>query len=188
MVEVAGCAGLLPAQTLTIWEAAEPIQVTPKAESLQNGPMDAGVAAILGAAVGGILGAGGTLAAAATAGRLQGRSQHEQWRREGRREAYSSFIACVGTFETAANSWMELDDNGQRGEVLTTALRAVEEQLNEVRATAPLVAIEGPEAVASLAAEISGRCEDFWASVSNATEAPERVSTFVTARTELLSI
>lgn len=118
--------------------------------------MDAGVAALLGAVVGGLLGAGGTLGAAALTGRAQGVSQHAQWRREGRRAAYSAFIAAVTAHQQAANELMLLMD----ADVIDTTrvhsvLASVKELEAAVSASAPVVIVEGPAQVGQLAGRLA---------------------------------
>ncbi|REK87897.1 hypothetical protein DY245_24265 [Streptomyces inhibens] len=123
--------------------------------------MDAGTAAILGAAVGGLFGAGGTLGAAFLTGRFQGRSQHGQWWREGRRAAYSNFIAAVTSFREAADALEMADDQGRDEIELSELLKTVHDRWPAVRSTAPVVAVEGPQKVADLAAKIERHVEGF---------------------------
>ncbi|MEB8342593.1 hypothetical protein [Streptomyces endophyticus] len=67
--------------------------------------MDAGLAALLGTAIGGALGDGGVLGAAWLTGRLQMSAQHTQWRLEGRREVYGVLLsAAVAYLEGAATA------------------------------------------------------------------------------------
>jgi hypothetical protein len=60
----------------------------------ENGGMDAGGVALVGAVaavLGAALGAGGAVSAAAIGARKQARAQHEQWRRQGRHDAFVRF-------------------------------------------------------------------------------------------------
>lgn len=120
--------------------------------------MDAGVAALLGAAVGGILGAGGTIGAAALSGRSQGRSQHSHWRRQGRREVYSKFLEAVTAHQKAMEELASMAYAAIRGdhspEELDSAWEEAQALLPAVHTTGPIVVIEGPRDVAKLAEEI----------------------------------
>lgn len=58
--------------------------------------MDAGLAGLLGAAIGGLLGAGGAISAAAVSGSRQFRSNVAQMQREARRTAYIRAVAVLG--------------------------------------------------------------------------------------------
>lgn len=121
--------------------------------------MDAGLAALLGAAVGGILGAGGTLGSSYLSGRLQGRSQHAQWRRQGRRDAYSSFIAAVTAFRHQVDVYLFAVEAESTEEELRSELDKVENLWPAVRAALPVVAVEGPTAVADQAVRLENNTE-----------------------------
>lgn len=58
--------------------------------------MDAGLAGLIGAAIGGLLGAGGAISAAAISGNRQFRSNVAQMQREARRAAYIRAVAVLG--------------------------------------------------------------------------------------------
>lgn len=58
--------------------------------------MDAGLAGLIGAAIGGLLGAGGAISAAAISGSRQFRSNVAQRQREARRAAYIRAVAVLG--------------------------------------------------------------------------------------------
>lgn len=119
--------------------------------------MDAGLAALLGAAVGGLLGAGGTLGSSYLTGRLQGRGQHAQWRRQGRREAYSNFIAALTAFRHQVDKCFFAMESEQG---LTGEMSQLEALWPAVRAALPVVAVEGPRSVADQAAELERHAED----------------------------
>ncbi|MGW7572967.1 hypothetical protein [Streptomyces sp. NPDC054765] len=120
--------------------------------------MDAGVAALLGAAVGGLLGAGGTIGAAALSGRAQGRSQHSHWRRQGRREVYSRFLEAISAHQEALGHLSSIAYAAIRGdhspEELNVAWQEASALLPAVRTAGPIVVIEGPRSVAELAEDI----------------------------------
>ncbi|WP_167346842.1 hypothetical protein [Streptomyces flavochromogenes] len=116
--------------------------------------MDAGIAALWGAGIGGALGAGGVLGSTWLAGRTQGRTQHQHWRRQGRREAYSTFIAAVAAYRDAADSLMALMEGDYSRDDASLALERVSEKFPAVRAASSVVAVEGPADVAALSREV----------------------------------
>ncbi|WP_331773679.1 hypothetical protein OG948_59205 (plasmid) [Embleya sp. NBC_00888] len=123
--------------------------------------MDAGIAALLGAVVGGLLGAGGTLGAAALTARTQGQSQHAQWRREGRRNSYSAFIATVKAHQTAADDLMSLMDEVPLHQTrIAAALERVKSLLPAVSSAAPVIAVEGPADMGAIAEQIARHAEN----------------------------
>lgn len=65
--------------------------------------MDAGLAALLGAAVGSLA----TLGAAIVTGRAQARSQHDQWRRQHRRDAYAGYLGALHNRDIAMDAVRE---------------------------------------------------------------------------------
>ncbi|MET7944163.1 hypothetical protein [Streptomyces sp. NPDC005302] len=119
--------------------------------------MDAGLAALLGAGVGGLLGAGGTLGSSYLTGRLQGRGQHAQWRRQGRREAYSNFIAALTAFRHQVDRCFFAVESEQG---LTVEIPQLEALWPAVRAALPVVAVEGPRSVADQAAKLERHAEE----------------------------
>lgn len=121
--------------------------------------MDAGLAALLGATVGGILGTGGTLGSSYLSGRLQGRSQHAQWRRQGRRDAYSNFIVAVTAFRHQVDVYLFALEAESTEEELQSELDKVQKLWPAVRAALPVVAVEGPKAVADQAAKLENNTE-----------------------------
>ncbi|MET9497848.1 proline dehydrogenase [Streptomyces sp. NPDC006552] len=62
--------------------------------------MDAGLAALVGTVVGSL----GTLGAAVATGRVQARAQHEQWRRQHRRDAYARYLSALHDRDIALDS------------------------------------------------------------------------------------
>ncbi|MFI8787139.1 hypothetical protein [Streptomyces sp. NPDC055105] len=116
--------------------------------------MDAGLAAILGAAVGGILGASGTLGTALVSGRLQGRNNHEQWQRDGRRAAYSELLRFAADLEQEIDGLYHRRTPRTPNDVVEQAERVIE-RLHALRATAATVMVEGPPGVSRLAASMT---------------------------------
>ncbi|MER7396949.1 hypothetical protein ABT381_15725 [Streptomyces sp. NPDC000151] len=113
--------------------------------------MDAGIAALIGTAIG----TGGTLGSTWLAGRYQGRTQYAQWRRQGRRDAYSALIAAVTAHREAADSLMRLLDDTYSPDDASRALEHLNRLLPAVRAAAPVVAVEGPADVSALAQDMT---------------------------------
>ncbi|MGW0553772.1 hypothetical protein ACWDZ6_06150 [Streptomyces sp. NPDC002926] len=116
--------------------------------------MDQGIAGLVGAALGGFIGVAGTLASVRLTGRDQRRNQHEHWRRQQRRDAYSQLISQaseairLGGNATAAYSGRErnTDDLWER---FNETVRKLEEPMS-------LVALEGPAEAAAAATELVG--------------------------------
>lgn len=65
--------------------------------------MDAGLAALLGAAVGSVA----TLGAAIVSGRAQARAQHDQWRRQHRRDAYADYLSALHERDIAMDAILD---------------------------------------------------------------------------------
>lgn len=118
--------------------------------------MDQGIAGLVGALTGGLIGITGTLGAARIAGRDQRRTQHEHWRRQVRRDAYGQFItktaralrAGEAAHEAARNGLLERDHYA----AVTAAAADVEEAYS-------LVQLEGPEEVGSAADEVNSQIQ-----------------------------
>ncbi|MGP3924791.1 hypothetical protein [Streptomyces sp. 8N616] len=123
--------------------------------------MDAGVAAILGATVGGILGATGTLGTAFLSGHLQGRNHHAQLQRDGRRTTYSELLRSAAALERAidklySNAGLE---ERNRDEISEQAQLVIEHS-HALRAAASTVMIEGPSGVGELAKTMAEGAEE----------------------------
>lgn len=114
---------------------------------LENAGVDSGIAALWGAGIGVV----GTLAATWLSGWSAVRGQHGHWRREGRREAYSAFIAAVMAFREAADSLLSLMDDKHTRDDVAQALEQLQARFPAVVAASPAVVVEGPENVATLA-------------------------------------
>ncbi|TDD82342.1 proline dehydrogenase [Actinomadura darangshiensis] len=65
--------------------------------------MDAGLAALLGAAIGSLT----TLGAALVNGRTQARTQSAQWRRQHRRDAYAAYLGALHDRDVAMDAVLE---------------------------------------------------------------------------------
>ncbi|MFD9047215.1 hypothetical protein [Streptomyces zaomyceticus] len=113
--------------------------------------MDSGVAALWGAGIG----VAGTLATTWLGGWSALRGQHGHWRREGRREAYSAFIASVMAFRAAADSLLSVMDDRHTRDEAAQALEQVQACFPAVVAACPVVVIEGPEDVAPRARSVA---------------------------------
>ncbi len=118
--------------------------------------MDAGVAAVLGAAVGVV----GTTLAAAVAGiaaQRQTRAEHRQWRRQLRRDAYAAFTAKADEAQRLLKS---IDRELIRPGNDLDAIRAETDRLREIldgslAEAQAIVEIEGPEELAHAAEELA---------------------------------
>ncbi|MFE3940867.1 proline dehydrogenase [Streptomyces sp. NPDC059118] len=122
--------------------------------------MDAGLAALLGAAVGSLA----TLGAAIVNGRAAARSQYAQWRRQHRRDAYADYLSALHDRDLAMDAVFEVlrpddpdlrkaDEEAQRFVALA----------REVHRVAEVVIIEGPLSMAAAAdriARASGELSD----------------------------
>ncbi|MFB7732836.1 proline dehydrogenase [Streptomyces sp. NPDC056112] len=106
--------------------------------------MDAGLAALLGTAVGSLA----TLGSAMVTGRVAARSQFAQWRRQHRRDAYANYLAAVYDRDVALDAVRDT----LRGD--SPDLREVDEkterfdaQVRGVHRAAEFVILEGPRSV-----------------------------------------
>ncbi|MET9456323.1 hypothetical protein ABZY05_14755 [Streptomyces canus] len=111
--------------------------------------MSEGIYTLAGAVVGGLVGVLGTIGAARVTGRDQRQNQHEQWRRQLRRDAYSLFLMRAGAALRAANTAHEsartdASDVSQRFDELKVACEQLEE-------ASTLVTLEGPGNIADAA-------------------------------------
>jgi gas vesicle protein len=107
---------------------------------------------LAGAVVGGLIGVVGTMGAAHLTGRSQRRSQHEQWRRQVRRDAYSAFITRAAQAIRQGHSAHEAAQKGDRG--ATDLIKELGVAAAQVEQAATLVSLEGPEDVSDGAANI----------------------------------
>ncbi|WP_344158807.1 hypothetical protein [Streptomyces polychromogenes] len=109
----------------------------------------------------------GALGAARLNGTMQRRSQHEHWRRDGRRQAYAAFVEAAVDYSEAigtvqANGGALGNHHGPEAEALC---RRVDEMRPAVSKALALVLVEGPEEVAH-AAHQAVRTMTAWACVA----------------------
>ncbi|MDX2405356.1 proline dehydrogenase [Streptomyces microflavus] len=119
--------------------------------------MDSGLAALLGAAVG----SAATLGAAIVNVRSQARSQHAQWSRQHRRDAYARYLSALHDRDIAMDAVLDAlrsdrpdlpDLDEKTGRFVTLA--------REVHRACEIVILEGPESVAGAAEHIAGASSD----------------------------
>ncbi|GHE15395.1 proline dehydrogenase [Streptomyces alanosinicus] len=119
--------------------------------------MDAGFAALLGAAVGSLA----TLGAAIVSGRAQARAQHDQWRRQHRRDAYAGYLSALHDRDIAMDAILDalragepdLSDIDEKTRRFVTLAR-------EVHRAAEVVILEGPVSVAAVAERVTHASSD----------------------------
>lgn len=119
--------------------------------------MDAGIAALLGTAVGSTA----TLGAAILSGRLQARSQHEQARRQYRRDAYTRYLGALHDRDIAMDAILSAL------EPETPHLPDVEERVSrfialarDVHRAGEVVILEGPAHVIEAAQQVTHASAD----------------------------
>ncbi|WP_149829693.1 proline dehydrogenase [Streptomyces tailanensis] len=119
--------------------------------------MDAGLAALLGAAVGSIA----TLAAAIVTGRAQARAQHDQWRRQHRRDAYASYLSALHDRDIAMDAILDAlrSDNPDLADV-DEKIRRFIALAREVHRAAEVVILEGPASLAEVASRVTHASSD----------------------------
>ncbi|MGV9427649.1 proline dehydrogenase [Streptomyces sp. NPDC003656] len=114
--------------------------------------MDSGLAALLGAAVG----SAATLGAALVSGRAQARSQHAQWTRQHRRDAYAAYLGALHDRDIAMDAVLaalrapdpdpvDVEDRTHRFVTLA----------REVHRACEVVILEGPVAVVRVAERVT---------------------------------
>ncbi|MER6538531.1 proline dehydrogenase [Streptomyces sp900105755] len=116
--------------------------------------MDAGLAALLGSAVGSLA----TLGAATVDGRATARAQSGQWRRPHRRDAYATYLSTLHDRDIAMDAvWDALRPEAPD-------LRDVDEKVHrfvalarEVHRAAEVVMLEGPPSTAEAADRVARR-------------------------------
>lgn len=114
--------------------------------------MDSGLAALLGAAIGSIT----TLGAAIVNGRAQARSQHAQWSRQHRRDAYADYLSALHDRDIAMDAVLNALRSPEPN------LPDIEEKIRrfitlarEVHRTCEIVILEGPASVAQVAERVT---------------------------------
>lgn len=119
--------------------------------------MDSGLAALLGAAVGSAT----TLGAAIVNGRAQSRSQHAQWSRQHRRDAYAAYLSALHDRDIAMDAILDAlrsdqpdlpDIDEKTGRFITLA--------REVHRAGEVVILEGPTALAEVAERVGKASTD----------------------------
>ncbi|MFD5673013.1 proline dehydrogenase [Streptomyces sp. NPDC127040] len=114
--------------------------------------MDAGLAALLGAAVGCLA----TLGAAMVNGRAAARSQFGQWRRQHRRDAYAKYLGALHDRDIAMDAVLDalqpdtpdLQDVDEKVQRFVTLAR-------EVHRAVEIVVLEGPSSVVEAAEQVA---------------------------------
>ncbi|MGW6939112.1 proline dehydrogenase [Streptomyces xanthophaeus] len=119
--------------------------------------MGSGLAALLGAAVGSAT----TLGAAIVNGRAQARSQHAQWNRQHRRDAYVGYLSALHDRDIAMDAVLDalrpdrpdLPDVDDKTDRFITLAR-------EVHRACEIVVLEGPAPLAEVAQRITDASAD----------------------------
>ncbi|MEV5354509.1 hypothetical protein [Streptomyces sp. NPDC052693] len=124
--------------------------------------MDQGIAGLAGAALGGLIGVVGTLAAARMTGRDQRRTQHEHWRRQQQRDAYSQLVTL--TTEAISKGTEATDAYVDRESSAESLSEQFSEAVRQTDKAESLVILEGPEEAASAAMELTSSLR-VWANV-----------------------
>ncbi|MEU9453623.1 proline dehydrogenase [Streptomyces sp. NPDC048277] len=119
--------------------------------------MDAGLAALLGAAVG----SPATLGAALVNGRAQARAQHDQWRRQHRRDAYAGYLGALHDRDIAMDAVLDAlrSDAPDLSDVDEKTRRFVA-LAREVHRAVEVVILEGPAALADVAERVTHASDD----------------------------
>ena len=114
--------------------------------------MDAGLSALLGAAVGSLA----TLGAAFVGGRAQSRAQYEQWRRQHRRDAYVGYLGALHDRDIAMDAVLEAlrPDEPDLADV-DERVRAFIALAREVHRATEVVSLEGPLSMAEAAERVT---------------------------------
>lgn len=119
--------------------------------------MDAGLAALFGAAVGSLA----TLGAAIVNGRAQARSQHDQWRRQHRRDAYASYLSALHDRDIAVDAIFDAlrSDEPDLPDV-DEKIRRFVMLAREVHRAVEVVILEGPTSVVEAAERVTHASSD----------------------------
>ncbi|WP_069174105.1 proline dehydrogenase [Streptomyces griseus] len=119
--------------------------------------MDSGLAALLGAAVGSAT----TLGAAIVNGRAQARSQHAQWNRQRRRDAYADYLGALHDRDIAMDAVLDAlrsdhpdlpDIDEKIGRFITLA--------REVHRACEVVILEGPAPLTEVVERVTDASKD----------------------------
>jgi hypothetical protein len=110
--------------------------------------MDAGLAALLGAAVGSLT----TLGAAIVNARAQARTQHVQWRRQHRRDAYAAYLSALHDRDIVMDEILDALQADQPDlPALDETVRHFIARAREVHRAAEVVILEGPPSIVEAA-------------------------------------
>jgi hypothetical protein len=114
--------------------------------------MDAGLAALLGAAVGSVA----TLGAAIVSGRTQTRAQNDQWRRQHRRDAYASYLSALHDRDIAMDAVLDAlrSDEPELPDVDEKTRRFIA-LAREVHRAAEVVILEGPASLVGVTERVA---------------------------------
>ena len=114
--------------------------------------MDAGLAALLGAAVGSVA----TLGAAIVSGRTRIRAQHDQWRRQQRRDAYARYLGALHDRDIAMDAVLDAlrPDEPELPDVDEKTRRFIA-LAREVRRVAEVVILEGPASLVTVTERVA---------------------------------
>ncbi|NMO34599.1 proline dehydrogenase [Streptomyces sp. GMY01] len=121
--------------------------------------MDAGLAALVGAAVGSLA----TIGAAWVNGRATARSQFDQWRRQHRRDAYANYLGALHDRDIAMGAVLgalqpetpDLRDVDEKVHRFVTLAREVHRAAEVVILEGPLSAVESADRVARASGDLS---------------------------------
>lgn len=114
--------------------------------------VDQGIAGLAGAAVGGLIGVVGTLGAARLTGRDQKQTQHEHWRRQQRRDAYSQLVSQAS--EAIRLGSDALDAYEGHHPSCSGLAEQFSEAVSRLNTAEILISLEGPEEAAGEAGEM----------------------------------
>ncbi|MBY8342536.1 proline dehydrogenase [Streptomyces spinosirectus] len=107
--------------------------------------MDAGLAALLGAAVGSLA----TVGAAWVNGHATARSQSDQWRRQHRRDAYATYLGALHDRDVAMDAVLDaVEPESLDLRDVDEKVRRFVELAREVHRAAEVVILEGPHSMA----------------------------------------
>ncbi|MFB6856734.1 proline dehydrogenase [Streptomyces sp. NPDC001939] len=114
--------------------------------------MDAGFAALAGAAVGSVA----SLGAAVVGGRVQARGQRDQWRREHRRDAYAGYLSALHDRDIAMDSVLDAlrSDDPDLPDVDEKVGRFIA-LAREAHRAGEVVILEGPAPLAEVAGRVT---------------------------------
>jgi isoaspartyl peptidase/L-asparaginase-like protein (Ntn-hydrolase superfamily) len=114
--------------------------------------MDAGLAALLGAAVGSVA----TLGAAIVGGRAQTRAQHDQWRRQHCRDAYASYLGALHDRDIAMDAVLDaLRSDEPELPYVDEEIRRFIALAREVHRAAEVVILEGPASLVAVTERVA---------------------------------